>query len=439
MSVDAIIATNRFGLGATPGLITQVARNPKDWLKNQLNDHRAARIDGPELFSTPQAFEAFLAYTRERQQQRNVANQAAQLAQPQAAMIFNRGARAMANEVESRVVHALITPAPFLERWALFWANALTVSAKNLQTLYVAGPYEREAIRPHVLGRFTDLLMASALHPGMLIYLDQARSVGPNAPAAINAQRRARNIGLNENLAREILELHTLGVDGGYTQADVTEFARALTGWTIAGPMNRLGRAMNGASAVQGQTVFAANLHEPGPRTIMGRTFAQSGREQALAILAFLANQPQTARNIATKIAQHFVSDNPSRTLVTRLERNFQDTGGDLKALAITLIDSPEAWAMPATKFKSPNDFIISTMRASGATRADAGALRDTYQQLGQIPFRAPSPKGWPDSAQEWGSPDAILKRVDWSNLAARVIAPITPPMAFAENALALP
>lgn len=442
MSIEASIAANRFGMGATPRQIAQIGREPKAWLKAQLNNPQAALVQNGSLLSINQSFSEYLAYTRQRQEQRQMAanpqssqNQA-QLSPAQAAIVFTRGLRVIAQEVEARVTQSLITTAPFLERWALFWSNALTVAAKNVQTVYVAGPYEREAIRPNVLGTFSGLLQASVLHPGMLIYLDQVRSIGPNAPAAMAAARRRRTIGLNENLAREILELHTVGADGGYTQADVTEFARALTGWTIAGPMLRQARGVETPAADYGKTVFAQNLHEPGPRTILGQTFTQTGGEQAKAILDFLAKKPQTARNIATKVARHFVADNPPPSLVARLEANFLATGGDLKALALTLIDSPEAWVVGGTKFKSPNDFVISTMRAGGAKTANIAALRSTYEQLGQMPFRAPSPQGWPDMASHWGAPDAILKRVDWSNLAADVIAQDMSPMAFAENAL---
>jgi uncharacterized protein (DUF1800 family) len=442
MSIEATIATNRFGLGATPGLIEQVGSNPKAWLKGQLNSPTPALIQNPDLLSISQAFEEFLAYTRERSaQRRRAANPSMpqpqdQIPAAQAAALLNRGRQALAVEIEARINQGLTTPAPFLERWTLFWSNALTVSAKNLQTIYVAGPYEREAIRPHVLGKFSDLLTASALHPGMLIYLDQVRSVGPNAPGATTTRARARNAGLNENLAREILELHTIGADGGYSQADVTEFARALTGWTIGNPRLMGARNGNFTNADVGRAVFVPALHEPGARTIMGQAFPPNGANQAREILTFLAQKPQTARNIARKVATHFVSDTPPPALVTRLEQSFIASGGDLRALALTLIDSPEPWATTSAKFKSPQDFLISTMRAANTKSASRAALRDTLEQLGQAPFRAPSPKGWPDNAQEWGSPDAILKRVDWSNLAADVISETMSPMAFAENAL---
>ena len=212
----------------------------------------------------------------------------------------------------------------------------------------------------------------------------------------------------------------------------MTEFARALTGWTVK--TDRLARFVS--EGREGDVVFVPAMHEPGARTIMGRTFADHGRNQALDILRWLAVQPQTARRLATKLARHFVSDTPPATLVDRLEARFVATNGDLAALARTLVDSPEAWAPQAAKFKTPNDFLLSVMRASGAQEASAQALRSTFEQLGQTPFRAPSPKGWPDTADNWAAPDAILKRVDWANLAAELISATTSPMDFARTAL---
>lgn len=448
MTIDACIAANRFGLGATPGQLTAISRDPKAWLLGQIARPQAALIGRQGLPSSSQAFRNFLVYSQNRRDERAKAQTAMSQDMPlsRAAMkavrtgpgdvvaAVNQGAQSMGEEVEARIIHALITPTPFLERWTLFWSNMLTMSAKNVQTIHLAGPYEREAIRPNVLGKFADLLKASALHLGMLVYLDQVRSVGPTAPAAMTAARRpqGRNLGLNENLAREILELHTLGPDGGYQQRDVTEFARALTGWTVVGP--RGPRPIVGQEL--GSVTFVPAMHEPGARTIMGQVFAANGASQARDILDWLARRPQTARRIATALATHFVSDAPPASLVSRLEHVFMTTEGDLRALAAALVNSPEAWLPQAAKFKTPNEFLLSTLRASGTQTVSAAPLRSTFEQLGQAPWRALSPKGWPDTADKWASPDAILKRVDWSNLAADVISATTSPMAFAQSAL---
>jgi uncharacterized protein (DUF1800 family) len=440
MSLEATIATNRFGFGTTPGEIARVNASPKNWLLEQLRAPSLAQIARTDLPSSQQTYRDFIEYSRTR----SAARRAIQSPLPQQMQSANDqqnlmrtvrlGAETLAREVDARITHAITTPAPFLERWVQFWSNRLTMAGKNLQTIFYPGAYEREAIRPHVLGSFSTLLKASALHAGMLVYLDQVRSFGPNAPASASAQRpRQRNMGLNENLAREILELHTLGPDGGYTQADVTEFARALTGWTLQGP--RLGRAIQSQGEF-GSVIFVDGLHEPGVRTIMGTSFLQTGRDQSLAILDWLARQPQTARNVAQAVAIHFVSDTPPPSLISRLEQSFRASNGDLTALAQTLINSPEAWLPTQAKFKSPNDFLLSTLRASGTRDVSMPALRATFEQLGQTPFRAPSPKGWPDTTSHWAAPDAILKRVDWSNLAAEVIAQNMTPMAFAQSAL---
>jgi uncharacterized protein (DUF1800 family) len=436
MSLEATIATNRFGLGATPGQIAKVAQNPKAWLLSQVRNPAAALISGAGLPSSQQAYAAFLDYVQDRRaaREKNADPLMAEVPAPATVQrIVNLAAQSLSAETQARMTHAITTPAPFLERWVMFWSNRLTMAAKNPQTNFFVGPYEREAIRPHVLGSFSDLLTSANLHPGMLIYLDQVRSVGPSAPGTAMARNRRRPTGLNENLAREILELHTLGANGGYSQADVTEFARALTGWTIQLPRNNRG---NQREADFGRTIFIDALHEPGPRTMMGTVFAQSGRDQAPAILDWLARRPQTARTIARAVAIHFVSDNPPTSLIGRLEQNFLVTNGNLAALAETLINSPEAWTPQQGKFKSPSDFLISTLRAGGTTSVTMAGLRSTFTQLGQTPWRAPSPKGWPDTASDWAAPDAILKRVDWSNLAADVIGQTMTPMAFASSAL---
>jgi uncharacterized protein (DUF1800 family) len=433
MSLNAVIAANRFGLGARPGELTQIARDPKAWLMSQIGSATSTNLPADGLLTSAQAFEALQSYQQARAaQQRSAQSPNPAVNVDERVRLADLISKTMGPEIEARIQHAVTTPAPFAERWVQFWSNHFTMAARNLQTTPFPGSFEREAIRPHVWGRFEDLLVKADTHVGMLIYLDQAQSIGPNSQAAQNQQGRRRAAGLNENLAREILELHTLGADGGYTQADVTEFARALTGWTVAGP--RLRRLAQGAE--MGTTVFVPALHEPGSRTILGKNFPATGERQALDILAYLARQPSVAKRIAFKLAQHFVADDPPPALVTRLENAFLQSRGDLSALAKTLVQSPEAWTPEAQKFKTPNDFLLSTMRASGANATSTQALRSTFEQLGQTPWRAPSPKGWPDVASEWAAPDAILKRIDWANLAADVIGETFQPLAFAETAL---
>ena len=257
-------------------------------------------------------------------------------------------------EAAARFNRLATTENGLVERLAMFWTNHFAVSTAKGNTLRVlAGPFEREAIRPHVLGRFADMLRAVEMHPAMLIYLDNQMSIGPNSRAGRN-----RNRGLNENLAREILELHTLGVDGGYTQADVTAFANVLTGWIFSAP--------DEDAIYGGRFTFAPVRHEPGPQTVLGRIYSGEGMEQGGAVLDDLARHPSTARFIARKLARHFVADDPPPALVERLAKVFSDTDGDLNAVTRALVDAPEAWTTPLTKMRTPLDFAVAGMRATG-------------------------------------------------------------------------
>jgi uncharacterized protein (DUF1800 family) len=336
--------------------------------------------------------------------------------------------------VNARVESALTTPTPFVERLVHFWANHFAVSTEKPGVAALAGSFEAEAIRPHVLGRFEDMLVAVERHPAMQLFLDQTRSVGPDSMAALRAAQRdpEHKRGLNENLAREIMELHTLGVRSGYSQDDVTEFARALTGWSVAGnPANPQANAGNAANAARrnlqqnaepGTFVFRAALHEPGSRTIMGRRYDQPGEEQALAILHDLANAPATAQHIGGKLARHFVADNPPPEVTERLARAFEHSGGDLPSVYRALIDTPQAWSPAAVKFKTPWEWTISSMRGLGWQ--DLGKLQSApiLTQLGQPVWRPGSPAGYDDIAASWAAPDALVRRVEMAQrFAARV------------------
>jgi uncharacterized protein (DUF1800 family) len=328
--------------------------------------------------------------------------------------------RVLADDIAVRVNTTLASPTPMVERLVHFWSNHFSVSVGKPGTQFEAGPHEFTAIRPHVLGRFSDMLKAAVLHPAMLIYLDQFQSIGPNAPFA---QRRAlrggdqqRPRGLNENLAREVLELHTLGVGGGYSQTDVTELARALTGWTVPG-IGRVGRfAQNQPSGA----AFVALVHEPGGRSVLGRSYPAGEAKQALAILDDLAAHPATARHIATKFARHFAGDTPPPALVARLEADFLRSGGDLASLTRTLIDAPEAWAQGPVKFRTPFEWLVASLRLTGTEALPAQRIVGALTQLGQVPWRAPSPAGYDDLAASWAGPDALIRRVELAERIAR-------------------
>ena len=336
--------------------------------------------------------------------------------------------------VGGRADAALTTPAPFVERLVHFWANHFAISIDKVQVVGLGGLLEFEAIRPHVLGRFGDMLNAVERHPAMLLYLDQAQSVGPDSVIGARfGNRPNRKLGLNENLAREIMELHTLGVRTGYDQADVTEFARAMTGWTVSGLNRGPGARFTGTDGHAGDFVFAAPLHEPGARTIMGRRYDQEGEHQAQAVLNDLAVHPATATHIATKLARHFAGDTPPPALVERMQAAYLKTSGDLPSVYRVLIDSPETWVAQQPKFKTPWEWSISSMRALGMKTAQPLMVTGLLNQLGQPTWKPGSPAGYDDIAASWAGPDAILRRVEaaerfatraGATVDARVLAP---------------
>ena len=272
-----------------------------------------------------------------------------------------------------------------------------------------AGSFEREAIRPHVLGRFGDMLKAVEQHPAMLFFLDNQQSLGPDSRAGQNRKR-----GLNENLAREIMELHTLGVGGGYSQDDVTSLARILTGWTFAGRQGRLG--------TPGSFVFNANAHEPGPQRLLGKIYRDDGVAQGEAALADIARHPSTAAFIAGKFARHFVADDPPPALVARLQQAFHSSDGDLKALALALVDSDEAWQAPQTKMRSPYEFLVATGRLLSRIPEDPGLYLGGLNLLGQPLWSPAGPNGFPDSNAAWAAPEGMKLRLDVSaQVASRI------------------
>jgi len=298
-------------------------------------------------------------------------------------------------EAEARLQAAVDSDEPFRERLVWFWGNHFTVSGRKAVAIGMAGAHEREAVRPHVTGRFADMLHAAVSHPGMLFYLDNYSSVGSKSRRGTYSAR-----GLNENLAREILELHTIGVDGGYTQQDVREFAKMLTGWTFA-------RAYYDNA---GEFAFRKDFHEPGPKTLLGVTYEEAGEDEARAALDRLARAPATARHVATKLARHFLADTPRDDAIARLEKVFLDTDGDLAAVSQALIELPEAWDPVQHKVKNHQEYVVAVMRAVGGD-ADTGMLFETLTSFGQLPFMAPSPAGWPDVSTAWVDPDSALRR----------------------------
>jgi uncharacterized protein (DUF1800 family) len=323
--------------------------------------------------------------------------------------------------IGARTGAALTTATPFAERLVWFWSNHFAVSADKSELAGLSGTLEMEAIRPHVMGRFADMLFAVERHPAMLLYLDQAVSVGPDSPLGAKvAARGQRKVGLNENLAREIMELHTLGVRTGYTQADVTEFARAMTGWTV-GVIGGGAGARFVTARPPGSFAFVPDIHQPGARTILGKTYPPGEEDQAQAALADFAVHPATARHVATKLARHFAGDTPPPAMVARLEKAFRRSGGDLPTVYRALIASPEAWRPAPAKFKTPWEWTVSSYRALGLTDVKPQAVQGLLNQLGQPMWKPGQPIGYDDTAPSWAGPDAVMRRVEAAErLAAR-------------------
>ncbi len=453
MAIDprqvAALALHRFGFGPRLGSIAELAADPRGALIAELERPGAGRITDPDLMSTGEAARAAFDFRQQRKALRQAANAAAKrpaiepgppgggssMAPPDAPstgeMQPPRQARRnpqpgvpqqiYLKEASARVDAALGSDIGFVERLVWFWSNHFCVSADKGPMRALCGAFEREAIRPHVLGRFADMLTAVESHPAMLFYLDNVRSIGPDSFAG-----RRRGKGLNENLAREILELHTLGVRTVYTQADVTSFAKVITGWSIV-PF-RLDPQHGG------EFLFNPRLHEPGAQQVIGKTYAQEGVAQGRAVLADIARHPATARHVATKLATHFVADTPPPALVDRLARRFLDTRGDLKEMAKTLVTSPEAWDAPRAKLKRPGEWIVASLRATGIAPPDIRPVIGAQNMLGEPLWRPPAPKGFSDDSAAWT--DGLAQRLDVANQLARRVAPLVDPDAAIEVAL---
>ncbi|GAA5180814.1 DUF1800 family protein [Niveibacterium umoris] len=393
-TMQAAIAAHRFGLGEKD--LAVVGDDGAGWLVRQIGP--GDQPDGAGLMSSREALKLFPAFVKQQKERARDPSSATDGVEADFRKHYRQSVLA---ELDARWSLAASTPRPFAERLALFWANHFTVSAAKPRVAGLVGPFEREAIRPNIAGRFGTLLRAAVIHPAMLVYLDNAQSIGPDSPAG-----RRRERGLNENLAREILELHTLGVEGGYGQQDVIEFAKVLTGWTVRPDGN-------------GEAEFIERMHQPGSKTILGRRFGEAGAQELEAVLDMLATHPSTARHISTKLARHFVSDDPAPALVDRLAQSFTRSGGDLSRTYRSLLDAPEAWAPGFPKLKRPEELAVSTLRVLGVRGKVVEQVGRAVREMGQPVGAAPSPAGWGDRAEEWLGPDAMWKRIEWADQVA--------------------
>ncbi|MGH8221207.1 MAG: DUF1800 domain-containing protein [Steroidobacteraceae bacterium] len=412
-SLSAAVAANRYGLGARPGDLPAIGADPRGWLIGQLAG-APPRLDAPQLRSSAEILAAAMRIRRERRALQRAArtSDAAAVRLGAAQKVAQLYRPIYLAETTARLRAAIETERPFLERLVHFWTNHFAVSVDKLAVLGLAGAFEREAIRPHVLGTFTELTLAVEQHPAMLIYLDNQNSAGPDSLIARRAERRGASVlpGINENLGREILELHTLGVDGGYTQTDVTRFAKVISGWSIGGAPGRL------FDGEPGTFKFRRALHEPGPQVILGRRYEQPGIEQGIAVLTDLTRNPATAKHIAGKLVRHFVADDPPPAAVERVAQVFLESQGDLRAVYHSLVASTEPWAHPLAKFKTPSDYVVSVYRGLQLPAPREQGARAGFEALGQRTYCPGSPAGWPDRASDWDGASAVLQRVEWSH-----------------------
>lgn len=431
MSIDSAIAANRFGLGARPGELEKIDKGPQSWLLDQLQG--PSRVPA-EIRDLPDSADVLIEVQNLRREQRETRTEKGE---PAADFVRKYGRTVRGHYLEqtnARYLQAATSDHPFHERLVHFWSNHFAVSADKQPMPAIAGLYENEAIRPNIGGNFADLLIACEQHPAMILYLDNQRSIGPGSTLGRRANRvqRERSIGLNENLAREILELHTLGVDAGYTQQDVTTFARVITGWSIGGAADT-GRF---AAGNPGKFEFRDIIHEPGTQQLLGKRYSQKGLAQGEAVLRDLAAHPATARFIASKLARHFVSDEPPPALVDELAASYLESGGELTPVYEALVNADAAWVEPFGKYKSPHDFVISTLRAFDHVPENNRFIVGALDLMGQAPFRPGSPAGWPDTAAHWGGADALYKRIEWANAVSRIAGPRVNPVELGDAIL---
>jgi uncharacterized protein (DUF1800 family) len=315
----------------------------------------------------------------------------------------------------------LNTPAPIQEKMALYFHGHFTSSAIQKGTAAKLTYDQNQLFRNAALGNLRELTRAVSKDPAMLIYLDNASSIGPDSVAGIN-----RNRGINENLGREILELHTLGVRSGYNQDDVVSLAKAITGWTIYATADNPDHG--------GEFLYHPRLHEPGPETVLGKAYRDTGVEQGRAVLADLARNPATARHVATKLARHFIADEPSPALIETLTKTFLATDGDLWQVSKALVAAPESWSPDQAKMKHPSEWMVASIRAAGFNNGDVRRMVPALNRLGEPLWRPPAPKGFGDENADWL--DGLAHRLDTANAIAQNYGERLDPQAMLETSL---
>ncbi|MFC3120710.1 DUF1800 domain-containing protein [Agaribacter flavus] len=407
----AHIALQRFAYGAgqaaAPILSNSKTRSQAQaWLLSQLSSYA---INTKSEWSSEQAIQAFYKY---RQRLREAKNDKQAL---KSTKTFRRECLNQAVQLGEGIVHSAIeTSQPLQARLTDFFANHFSVSRGNLLMSMLAPTLDTEAIAPNVNQHFSSMLRSVIQHPAMIIYLNNEFSVGPNSRFVRLAKKNNKLRGLNENLAREILELHTLGVNGGYQQQDVIELAKALTGWTI-------GRGRKGEPT---GFEYRKAAHEPGKRKILGVEYSQgdtNSPEQGEGILDALAKHPSTIRHVCTKLARHFISDNPSSGLINALTKAWRASSGHIPSVVKALIEHPDSWRKEQHKFKTPREMLISTYCCFGVLPPSPSIFK-SLDLLGQGINNARSPAGYPDTAEKWSGSSALMTRIEWANHVAKQV-----------------
>jgi uncharacterized protein (DUF1800 family) len=426
----ALHALNRLGFGARPGDVDKVLKDGVDvWIEHQLHpeaipdretEARLAQYPTLKMSDDQIAKEFYQPVLAMRRELKADGGRAA--ADPKTVQELRqeippdkRPQRLVQELNDQRLIRAVDSDRQLNEVMVDFWYNHFNVFAGKDIDRYLITGYERDVLRPHIWGRFEDLLMATAKSPAMLYYLDNARSVAAPENRPQRAQRvmsrvmpaNAQQGGLNENYAREIMELHTLGVDAGYTQKDVTELARVFTGWTISRPQ-------------QGDVsfVFRPALHDVSAKTVLGIHFpAGGGEEEGERMIKVLAHHPATAHHIAYQLCQRLVSDNPPKALVDRVAKRFVDTDGDLRQVVRAVIDSPEFWNPQyyRAKVKTPFEYVASSVRAIDGHLDDPTPLARSLQQMGEPLYGCVPPTGYSDNANAWVNTGALLARLNFA------------------------
>ncbi|WP_353517743.1 DUF1800 domain-containing protein [Thalassotalea sp. SU-HH00458] len=382
---QGVIAANRFGYGACRDEVILASVAPINWLKSQLQPPTFS----DEFPTSEEILQQHFKFTQNKNSKRKTINKVSK----------NYARKALVDMSADTIMRTINSSNSVSWKLLDFFSNHFSVSANGRLMTGLAATLEREAIAPNLLGRFEDLLIAVEQHPAMLIYLNNERSFGENSRLG-----KKRKTGLNENLAREILELHTLGVNGPYRQHDVTELAKAITGWSVVNLKREQGSGFK----------FRSFAHEPGNRKLLGKKYQAGGINQGEQMLRDIAVDPATAKYICFKLAHHFVSEQPEQTLLKRMETTWHKTKGNIKQVMFTLFEAPESWVEQPQKFKSPRELLISSLRALASKPLADKLLFNSLISLGQQPFNSGSPAGYSDQENDWLGASALMARIDW-------------------------